>query len=783
VWAGDSADGDKGERSFEMMRQIVFRLVVAVLALGLPMLCWSVEVWDSWVPTGSPRAVLALERSVWVAGDGFVVRWDKSNRSYEVWTGNEGVADASYTSIVQGRGGEMWFGAPGHATRYSAGRWQSYLLPGSCGTHLAVDWLGRIWAAGQDWNDSIVGVFEDNRWDTFHWPEPLWAMKGTREGTLWFAGQSGLCSVGPRGAEYFNYPESAGPWGLKAFAVGPDGVIWGTPGWLIYRFEAEADPPGWTVFGLSEDGCPRFSMYPPYDMCVDEQGVLWFAAEEFTVEETGTAQCGLLRWTPGEGMPEVYGREELASSAISLSVDPVDGSLWIASPRRGLNRLTGGEFHRWDINEEVHYPITTGESDGVGNIWLGTRGAALVGRFSASGGFEWLWEGGYWPGGADVDWPFPPLDPGWPSSIDDLVTVGSDRVWFICGYWGLGCLEGSSITFWNPTNCPISDTFNGRIEVDSSGAVWIGYTAGQPWGCVDRFSQASWDRFSNCEVSVYNVYDIEAAASGEVWFCGPSSHGGPGIPELAGLSVYAEGSWDYFPLFLPPLSASVAYSMDVDHAGVLWLGTDAGLRSFDGESWRAYSAAGSGGPSGPILAVKTDGAGRVWCADGENGAWVFDGSGWTSYRTDDSPLISGRVRSIFFGPDNSIWFATKAGLSRMREFPGEVQLRLETEHGKGPVLRLLLSCSNQIADLNADLFLWAELADGTRVYLPRVSTEEHPIFTRLAIPDGFAVQNVSIYSVDLTDIPRGHYVIKALLTNHGCLASPLSNEAVAEFDW
>ena len=162
---------------------------------------------------------------------------------------------------------------------------------------------------------------------------------------------------------------------------------------------------------------------------------------------------------------------------------------------------------------------------------------------------------------------------------------------------------------------------------------------------------------------------------------------------------------------------------------------------------------------------------------------MFDGVNWHIYSVENSPLISNVVTDIIVGQDNAIWFATQDGLSRMREFPGEVILALDAEVGQDARVRLSVSCSNEIADLNADLFVWAELSDGTKLYLPRVSLEEGPMFTRLAIPNGFAVGDIEIWSAGLTHVPSGHYTIKALLTNHGCLVSPLSNEATAEFDW
>jgi len=741
--------------------------VVIILLLWWSHTCVAVEVWDHWIPIDSPRLVLALSNEIWTVCDGAVVRWDKATGSYQKWTRLDGgppdaPPDAHWVSIAGRDGYGIWLAARGMTAHFDGQQWRAFPLPEEYGSgglmceekmKLGVGPAGVPWllsdVTSQGLGRSALARFEADSWrEVLRLPCNWNDMAVDSRGAVWFSpcDLPGLCRYDERGLVFCACPFFVENADFSWLCVDGEDTVFALGHWDFVEYGlVKFDGKTWQMFEIW-DGV----LCDPWlktGICVDPSGAVWWGSDDF----------GLSKWTEQGGV-EQFGlsSEDLARSAVSLSVDPGDGSIWVASLRRGLHRFDGECFERWAANEEVSHPIRCGWSGPDGVLWLGTAYTSQLGKYVSGSRIEWVWSE-----------QLPKPSGFFSAGVSEIKTDPQGRPWLGTLGLGLVCVDGHSAILYNSWNTNIPRDSLDHLAFDQRGSIWV--------GCAQTFSPyvARFDgqRFHEVDyhtVGVWEVHDIEPGPLAAMWFCG----GRLSLfdEELPGLSRRDDDGWVQYGLGESGLS--IAFDGD----GVLWLGTDTGFRTFDGRDWHFFTKESSGYPFHCTYLVRIDGLGRKWFAgppDANDGVCMFDDVNWRVYNTENSPLISNAIWDIFFGPDNSIWFATKAGLSRMREFAGEVQLRLQPEHSKGPVLRLLLSCSNQIADLNADLFFWAELADGTRVYLPRVSTQEHPIFTRLAIPDGFAVENVSIYSVDLTDIPRGHYVIKALLTNHGCRLATL----------
>jgi ligand-binding sensor domain-containing protein len=65
-----------------------------------------------------------------------------------------------------------------------------------------------------------------------------------------------------------------------------------------------------------------------------------------------------------------------------------------------------------------------------------------------------------------------------------------------------------------------------------------------------------------------------------------------------------------------------------DHA--LWIGTDAGLASFDGRTWRVFTAANAPFMSNSVSAVALDSSGGLWVGFSAGGISILSSSGWTN---------------------------------------------------------------------------------------------------------------------------------------------------------
>ena len=717
------------------------QLVVWLVLLSIaPAVSYGVGVWHNW-PCASPGFVVeSTERSVWMITRGGVVRWDKQAGNHTLFTRFEtGGCPAfwPYASAARRRGEEVLFGRGGLVSLFGPeGERQRWHLEHGCGTKLAVDSNGVVWALNiPDGTSTTIAVFDGRGWSYLRWPENLRALCSSQDGRVWFAADGAFISFdGEQVHRYACPPGGEWFWDISADARG---CVWAIAGTDVYKL----DPPKeqWMHYDLSH----LYWLGLGDQVEVTRDGRVWLPS----------SRAGLVCFDGEQTTSFGLDREDLGGLCAAISIDPDGTNIWVVNPYRGLFLFDRRRFQNKPVPADLlRLPLCAAEGPD-GRVWFGTDGS-LVG----------FYEDGW-------HWPLDMLKPGvGRSTIDELRMLSARSLLVLMHPGGLYAVDDA----WRVTPMTLDCACfspSQDFEIDSSGAIWV--CCGPIDGGVCRLDPGTrnWEYFGEGDTGLFYAEDIEPDPIGGVWVGG-----------LGGLVRWDGAGWEK----VTNAVGSAAHSLNYDDDGVLWAGTEIGAWSFDGEQWRHYTASNSGIFPGRVGLVRVDSSNRKWFA-GPAGVAVLDGNQWRRIDTGNSPLLSDSLYDILSDRAGRVWFCTSAGVSLLQDRPGAVSLALAAHKGdRNGAARVVLcaSCENRLGlELVADLFLWAELADGTRVYLPRVSTEEHPIFSRLAIPDGFAVENVSIYSVDLTDIPRGHYVIKALLTNHGCLASPLSNEAVAEFDW
>jgi len=172
--------------------------------------------------------------------------------------------------------------------------------------------------------------------------------------------------------------------------------------------------------------------------------------------------------------------------------------------------------------------------------------------------------------------------------------------------------------------------FIGDFAVDSRDNLWMaGYG-------LYRYNYAILHRYNFENIEQYYLYNhIIADHNDVIWGSLGSS-----FNDIIGVVSYNNGEWALYTPENSGLIDNFTYinSIEVDHNDIKWIGTDAGVCRFDGETW-------------------------------------------TTFNTENSGLCNNKVNAIAVETNNTIWFGTDNGVSR---YTGEIITTGVDEEEKTP---------------------------------------------------------------------------------------------------
>jgi len=201
------------------------------------------------------------------------------------------------------------------------------------------------------------------------------------------------------------------------------------------------------------------------------------------------------------------------------------------------------------------------------------------------------------------------------------------------------------------------------IAADERGGVWFGSQGGG----AAYLDENGWTLYTERDGLASNwIRDIAIDPQGLVWFA-----------TSKGVSVFSGSAWQTFSSSNSPLPRDVVSAIAIDKAGNRWLATEGGgvvFLSADEREWRTYTTADGLGDDF-VLALAVDPAGRVWAGTWRGGLSVFDGNGWTTYRSENSGLAANWVQALAADSQGRIWCGTYglpgAGLSVLTPETGQ----------------------------------------------------------------------------------------------------------------
>jgi ligand-binding sensor domain-containing protein len=108
-------------------------------------------------------------------------------------------------------------------------------------------------------------------------------------------------------------------------------------------------------------------------------------------------------------------------------------------------------------------------------------------------------------------------------------------------------------------------------------------------------------------------------------------------------------------------------SLAVDHDGIVWAGTwGGGLTRFDGKTWTHYTMS-DGLPGNHVFSLHVDPAGKLWVGT-NNGLALMENGKFKVFTTDDG-LFSNTIFSMATAPDNSQWIGSFGGVTHLAAAP------------------------------------------------------------------------------------------------------------------
>jgi len=577
------------------------------------------QVWSS-VQNAIPSVyindmVFGADGLIWIASDGGLTRFNPAARTpAEMWltynTTNSPLILNEVRSLAQDSQGNLWL--TNVSVLYSSGALFKFNPTSNVWTEYQV---GQELPWNPPWynvNDVMVGaddhVFLTHsvlggmaEYDGTSWVlhTSAYQMDGMFEdisGNVWVTtGQYGLFKW--NGASWKNWPTLGGTVTMTGLGSDLAGVVYVST-WYGSVFKMINDNP---VLFVNAGSIPSGIITRP-------NGEIWIKNYGGTgglgTVQQYTASGALLRqmnWF-NSGLPD-YLVDHIKSDS--------SGNMWFATGEGGLSRMAG--------NNASSRVATHWRNFGDHNLgsepypWAGNE--PMYSLFEDAGGIFWM-------GGNGV------------------------------GTWDSA--TGEFTNFWNWQNSNLgADGINAIVKRENT--AWVG-TGGSG---VDWLNGNTWVNVSlspgGYNYSANNVKAMAVDTQNNLW-----------VASEYALRKFAAGNNTTFTQYdtsNAPLPSDGMLDVMADPSGGIWLGTYAGLVRYDGTTWTTYNQANTGMPGTVVYDVARRASdGLIAIASNQPSVWpytggvsTFNGTSWTHYTMDNSPLPHWQVVAVEFDAKGNLW--------------------------------------------------------------------------------------------------------------------------------
>jgi ligand-binding sensor domain-containing protein len=559
--------------------------------------------------------VFGADGVIWIASDGGLTRFNPTARTQaEMWftytPANSPLLLNEVRSLALDSTGNLWLTNVNVLTSNGAlfkfnptsNLWTEYRvgeeLPWNPPWYNVNDVMvgpdDRIWLT-----HSVLGgmaEFDGTSWVLHNSAYQMDGMFADLQGNIWVTtAQYGLFKW--NGAQWRNWPTVGGTITMTGLGSDRDGVVYVST-WYGSVYKMINDNP---VFFVDAESIPSGILTRP-------NGDIWIK------NYGGTGMLGTVRHYTASG--ELLRRMNTFNSGLpDYFVDRIksdnSGNIWFATAEAGLSRMRGSngssrtatQWRNWGDHNEGAEPYP----------WAGNEPMYSV--FEDEGGIFWM-------GGNGV------------------------------GTWDSG--SGEFTNFWNWQNSNLSvDGINAILK--RQGTAWVGtggsgayWLNGNTWVNVS-LSPAGYNYSAN------NVKAMAVDTQDNLW-----------VASEYALRKFASGNNSTFTQYdtsNSPLPSDGLLDVLADPSGGIWLGTYAGLVRYDGTTWTTYNQANTGMPGTLVYSItRRVSDGLIAIANNQPSVWpytggvsTFDGTTWTHYTMDNSPLPHWQVVAVEFDTKGNLW--------------------------------------------------------------------------------------------------------------------------------
>jgi streptogramin lyase len=193
------------------------------------------------------------------------------------------------------------------------------------------------------------------------------------------------------------------------------------------------------------------------------------------------------------------------------------------------------------------------------------------------------------------------------------------------------------------------------VTVDNANRLWVGTDGGSnSWEGLYLYDGSTWTFYNptNSALSGRWILQLKKDLTGKIWGCHYNGLFEINDTTITNHDLQAAG----FPLNTS--TTCVAF----DSYNNKWTGVyQGGLGKFDGTNWTIYTTSNSALPDDKIWSIAVDENNIVWIGTETQGLIKFDGITFTSYNTSNSPITNNRIDVLAVDHLNNLWIACNYG--------------------------------------------------------------------------------------------------------------------------